>query len=111
MLRGERDHGGGAAKCRRNGRAVEIVGTDDARRRALLDMAMAVNAARQDQLAARIDLARSASEVLAESGDDTLLDADVADRDIRCSNHGAIADHQIVLAHPLALLEASTTPL
>ena len=49
MLRGERDHRGGAAERCRHRRAVEIVGADDAGRGALLDMAMAVDAARQDQ--------------------------------------------------------------
>ena len=47
MLRGERDHRRRAAKRRRDGGAVEIIGADDPRRGALLDMAMAVDAARQ----------------------------------------------------------------
>ena len=59
MLGGERDHRGGAAERRGDGGAVEIVGADDPGRRALLDMAMAVDAARQDELGRRVDLARA----------------------------------------------------
>src|SRR5262249_11521465 len=111
MLRGERDHGRGAAKCRRNGRTVEIIGARDTRRRALLDMAMAVDAAGQDQLAARIDSRRSGREVLPDHHDAAVLYPDAATRQIGCVRHGPTADHQIVVAHLLPLLKASTTPL
>ena len=57
VLGRERDHRGGAAEGRRDGGALERIGVHDARGRELLDMRMAVDAARQDQLAARVDLA------------------------------------------------------
>src|SRR5437763_877278 len=77
MLRGKRDHCGCAAERRGNGRAVEIIGADDARRGALLDMAMAVDAPRQYQPAARIDLARTRTELLAEGHHRAVLDPDI----------------------------------
>ena len=58
MLGGEGDHRGGAAERRRDGAGVEIVGAHDAHAGLLLDVAVAVDAARQHELAAGIDLAR-----------------------------------------------------
>src|SRR6516162_778871 len=66
MLRGERDHRRGPAKRRRHCRAVEIVGADDAGGRALLDVAVAVDTAWQDQTPTRIDLTGAWSQILAE---------------------------------------------
>ena len=99
MLRGERDHRRGAAKRRRHRGAVEIVGADDPGRGALLDMAMAVDAARQDRRSARIDLARARPKVLAERRDDPILDADIAGSGVGRGRHRAVADHQIEVAH------------
>ena len=48
---------GGAAEGRRDGGALESIGIHDARGRELLDMGVAVDAAGQHQLAARVDLA------------------------------------------------------
>src|SRR6516162_10331444 len=64
MLRGKRDYRGGPAKRRRHRSAIEIVGADDPGRGALLDMTMAVDAARQYQMAARIDVPRARTKVL-----------------------------------------------
>src|SRR5437762_8757994 len=99
MLRGKRDHRRRAAKRRRDGRAIEVVGADDARRGALLDMAMAVDAAGQYQLPARLDLDRTCGETLAECGNDAVLDPDIAHRRVGRRRHRAVADHQIVIAH------------
>src|SRR6266446_1487932 len=110
MLGGERDHRGGAAEGRRHRRAVEIVGADDPGRGSLLDVAMAVDAARQHQPAARIDLLRPGGEVLAEGRDDPVLDADVAIGDIGSSRHRAVADHQIEVAHATYLHSAPQRP-
>ena len=104
MLRGERDHRRRAAKRRRDGRAVEIIGADDPSRGALLDMAMAVNAAGQDQLPARIDLACSRAEIFAERRDHATLDAYVANRRVGRRRDGAAADYKIVFAHAAPLL-------
>src|ERR1700746_2992638 len=102
MLGGERDHRGGAAKRRRHRCAVEIIGADHTGRRALLDMAMAVDAARQYPSPARIDLPRRRAETLAEGRGAPPLDPDIATDNIGRGRHGAIADHQIVLAHALS---------
>src|SRR6516225_331275 len=104
MLRGERDDRRRAAKSCRYRSAVEIVGADDAGRRALLDMAMAVDAARQHQLAARIDFAFASGKILAERRDDAVLDANVAGNRVGGGGDGAAADHQVVVAHAAPLL-------
>lgn len=99
MLGGERDDRCRAAKCRRHGGAVEVVGANHPGGGALLDVTMAVDAAGQDQLATRSDLARPGTEVPAECRDDPVFDADVACHDIRRSRHCAVADHEIEIGH------------
>ena len=100
MLRGKRDHRGGAAKGGGDGGAVEIVGADHSGGGALLDMAVAVDAARQYQPPAGVDLPCPRTQPFAERRDDAVLYPDVADRRIGRRRHRAVADHQIVLAHP-----------
>src|SRR5215831_15251624 len=104
MLRGKRDHRRRAAKGRRYRSAVEIVGADDAGRRTLLDMTMAVDAARQDESAGCIDFTLTPAEVLAERRHHAVLDADVAGDRIGRGGDGAAADHQIIFAHAAPLL-------
>jgi hypothetical protein len=99
MLRGERDDGRRAAERRRNGRAVEIVGADNPGRRHLLDMTMAVDAARQHEAAGRVDLARPRPEAEAEGRDDPVLDADVAANRVGGGRDRAVADDEIVIGH------------
>src|SRR5215472_15680065 len=110
MLGREGDHRGCAAKRCRHGGAVEIIGADDPGRGTLLDMAMAVDAARQHEPAGCIDLARAGGKVFAEYRNDAGPDADVADRRIGRCHDGAVADHQIVFAHG-SPPRRSTTPL
>src|SRR6516162_7330318 len=100
MLGGKWDDRRRAAKRRRNRGAVEVIGADDPGGRALLDVAVAVYTPRQDQPAARIDLARSRTEALAEGRHDPVLDADIADCRVCGGRNSAVADHQIVIAHP-----------
>ena len=69
MLGRERDHRGGAAIGGRDRAAEEIVGVPDPHARELLDMAVAVDAARQDQPVARIDLARGRGQALGQRHD------------------------------------------
>src|SRR5215469_2742318 len=104
MLRGKRNDRRRAAKRRRHGRAVEIVGADNASGGALLDMAMAVDAAGQDEPAGCIDFALTRAEVLAERRDDAVPDADIARDRIGGGRYSAAADYQIVLAHAVPLL-------
>src|SRR5947209_4433957 len=104
MLRGEGDHGRRPAKGRRDRGAVEVVGTHDACRGALLDMAMAVDAPRQHEPTGRIDLPCARTEALAESRDRALFDADITRSRIGGGCHGAAPDDQVILAHSGPLL-------
>ena len=99
MLRGKRNHCRGAAKRGRNGRAVEIVGAHDPGRGALLDMAMAVDRAGQDETARRVDLVISRREVASQCGDHSVLDGDIALRRIGSGRHRAVADDEIKVGH------------
>src|SRR5215472_2606661 len=110
MLRRKRDHRGGPSKRRRYRCAVEIVGADDAGRGALLDMTVAVDAARQDQPAGRVDLVHTRAEAFAERCNDAVLDADIAKRRVGCGYHLAVADHQVELAHVMFLLRDLQRP-
>ncbi len=108
MLGGERDYRGGAAERRGDGGAVEIVGADDPGRRALLDMAMAVDAARKHQLAGRVDLPHPRPESAAEHRDDAVLDADIAQGRVRGGRHGAVADYEIIVGHVVLAMMVKT---
>ena len=68
---------GRAAESRRGGRAFESIGIHDAGGRKLLDMGVAVDAAGQHQLAARVDLALAGRQVAADGGDGFAGDADI----------------------------------
>src|SRR5215469_9216985 len=74
-------------------------------------MAMAVDAARQYQPAARVDLALALIQILPERCDNTALDANVTGNDVGCGRHGSAADHQIKLAHaaPFSVGRSSAT--
>ena len=64
-------------KAADDGRAFERVGVHDARRRQLLDMGVAVDAAGQHQFAARVDLALARRQVPADGSDGLAGDADI----------------------------------
>src|SRR5262249_32544597 len=79
--------------------AVEVVGRHDAHAGELLDMAMTVDAARDDVASARIDVALTRREMLRE-GDDLLPgDADVATHRLRGGRHGAVSDGEVERVH------------
>src|SRR5204862_376652 len=69
MLGRKRDHAGGAAERRRTGGALERIGVAHAGGGDLLDMGVAVDAARQDELAGRVDLARARRQPVTDRGD------------------------------------------
>ena len=69
VLRGERDDRGGAAEGRRRGGALEGVGVHQAGGGQLLDVAVAVHAAGQHQLAARVDFLLALVEPFADRRD------------------------------------------
>ena len=100
MLRRKRNHGRGAAEGSGDRAAVEIVGTHDAEARFLLDVAMAVDATRQHELAAGIDLP---GPLALDIGSD-LDDLAVSDRNVALglafgSDDTGIADDQIEVGH------------
>src|SRR5690349_2015814 len=100
MLGGERDHRRGAPERRRHRAAVEVVGAHDAEARLLLDMGMAVDAARQDELVAGVDLAdRRALQARLDRGDLAVLDADVSFGLAILGDDPRVANNQIVVGH------------
>ena len=78
---------------------VEVVGVPDAHARELLDVAMAVDPARQDQPARGIDLLRSARQVLGERDDAAAADADLGTEGVRGGHDRAVANDQIEVWH------------
>ncbi len=72
-------------------------------------MAMAVDRAGQDELAARIDVVRTGREPLTERNDRPAAHADVADGRIGGGRDRAVADHQVVVSHPMFLVIARSS--
>ena len=99
VLGGERDHRGGAAERRRDRPAIEVVGVPDPHARELLDVAVAVDPARQHQQARGVDLARAARQILGERDDAAAAHADVGAEGVRGGHHGAVADDEIEVGH------------
>ena len=102
----------GAAEGGRHGARVEVVGAHDARRRDLLEMAVAVDSAGQDVEAGGVDLTAAGRERLAERRDPRAVDPDVARRGGRRGDDGAVPDDQLMhgraARHPAARI--SPTP-
>jgi len=94
MLRAEWNHGGRAAMRRRHRRAIEVIRRHYAHRGELLDVAMAVDAARQHQLSRGIDGFFSAQACL-QLDDLLAADADVRAKRFFRGDDGSAADHQI----------------
>src|SRR5438105_2607311 len=95
VLGSEGNDGGGAAESGRDARAVEIIGAHHAHRRKLLDMAMAIHAARQHQVSSRIEVAPARRQINFHRNDATVSNANVAAHRIACSGHRAIAHGEI----------------
>src|SRR5690606_4632699 len=92
----------GAAEGGGDRAGVEIVGTHHAHARLLFDVAVAIDAAREDELAAGIDLARSrALQVRSDLDDLAILDGDVALGLALGRYDAGVADDQIVIGHVL----------
>jgi hypothetical protein len=107
MLGGEGDDRRGAAAGRRPGGAVEIVGGHHPARGLLLDMAVAVDAARQDQPAGRVDVARALLQPAAEGHDDPVADADVGLELVGRRDDAAVADDEVEGGHAVSSGEGS----
>ena len=73
---------------------------------------MAINAARQYQQAAGIDLARGALDPVRQGHDAAVADADIAAKFVACGDDGTAADCQVELRHvpspPVCLLNVSS---
>jgi len=95
VLRGKRDHCGGAAVGGRRRCALERVGVHQAGGRKLLDVAVAVDAAGQHQFAARVDLLFALVETFGDGRDGRSADADIGLHGVGRGRHRAAADHEI----------------
>ena len=96
VLGRERDHRRGAAMRGRDRRALPGIGVHHPGGRELLDVAMRVDAARQHQLAARIDLATARREAAADRGDALAGDREVGLEGIARGRERAAADDEVV---------------
>ena len=96
MLGRKADDRGRAAESRRGGRAFKGVGVHDTRRRQLLDMGVAVDAAGQHQLVTCIDLAAAGRQITADGGDGFTGNADIGLENVGCGRHAAAADHEVI---------------
>src|SRR5260370_41494719 len=59
-------------------------------------MGVAVDAARQNQFAARVDLALAGRQIAADGGDGFADDGDVGLEHIACGGDASAADHEVV---------------
>ena len=92
---------GRTAERGRDGRGIEIVGAHHAERGNLLDMRVAVDAARKDELPARIDLASTPTERSSDRRDALTTDADVAFEHVLVGCDRAVANHDVEITHEL----------
>ncbi|MNN41434.1 hypothetical protein D3C81_1555530 [compost metagenome] len=99
FLRGKRDHGGGAAAGGRDRAGAEVVGHPEAVGHGLVQVAVRIDAARQHQLAARVDDLRGFTQVKTELHDAAAVDGDIALHGVAGGHHGAVADDQVELFH------------
>ena len=77
----------------------EVVGHDDAGTRGLGDVHVAVDAAGQDQEAARVDLARRPRDLLGHRHDASIANADIRPHRVARGNDGAAPDREIEFGH------------
>ena len=95
VLRAERQDGGGATEGRRYRARVEIVGAHHAHARQLLDVGVAVDAARQHPQPPGVDVFPARRQVLADPGDDAIAHADIGMEGAVGVGDPAIADDQV----------------
>ncbi len=95
LLHGEGQHHGVAAERGRAGGGSEVVGHHDVGPGGLRDMDVAVDAARQHQLAGGVDDLARAAEIVAEGGDPPRRNSDVAGEGVGGGRNGAAADDGI----------------
>ncbi|OIQ65547.1 hypothetical protein GALL_528930 [mine drainage metagenome] len=96
MLGRERDDRGGPAESGRGRGTLECIGIHDARCRELFDMGVAVDAARQDQFAACINLALADRQTAADGSDALAHDGNIGLEYIGSGRDASAADHDVV---------------
>src|SRR6185437_7744321 len=94
----------GAAACGGAGPAHEVVGHDRLVSGRLIEMAMGVDPARQDEKAAGVDLAPARGKVRGEGGDAPVPNADVRSINIDGGRRRPAPDHEIERGHRFPLL-------
>src|SRR5882757_11050812 len=110
MLRGKGDHRRRPAERGRHGAGIEIVRAHHAHAGLLLDVAVAVDAARQHELAGRIDLACGcALHIGAKCRHLAVLDGDVAFALAFGGDDPGVTDDQIVVGHYLFSLHGDSS--
>ena len=89
-----------------DGGRVEVVRAHHARRGELLDVTVAVHAARQDELSARLQVARTRRETHADRGDPPVLHADVGLEGVGSGRDGAVPDGEVERGHASNIVRA-----
>ena len=82
-------------KAAGDGAALEVVGAHQAERRQLGDVAVALDATGQHQLARGVDLVVAACQLIGQGGDAAVADADVAAHAVTGGDHGAATDDEV----------------
>ena len=98
VLCGERDEGGRSTAGRRNARGVEVVRRGEPARGSLIDVAMDVHAAGQQQHRRGVDFALAPVQRQAQCGDAPVLDSHVTRDHVGRGHHGGAANHEVELA-------------
>ena len=96
LLQAERHDERVAADGSRARSAVEVVGHDDARCAGLVEMDMAVDAARHHQQPLGVDDLVGVSEAVGERHDAPIPDADIAGERVGSGHDGAVCDDRVV---------------
>src|SRR5262245_66138924 len=99
VLGGEGNDSRGAAASRRARGGEEVVRRHDAHGRSLLDMTMAVDTTRRDDVALGVDLPAAGAEFRADRRDAAVDDPDVGAEDVRRCRERSVAYDQIVFGH------------
>src|SRR5580693_4381283 len=92
-LQREGNDGRGATASGRNTAALKIIGTYRAVARGLIEMAMGVDAPRQDVVPAGVDFVTATSKRTANGDDSTVSNAQIRYEYVGCGCEGAAAYH------------------
>jgi hypothetical protein len=99
VLGGEGHEAAVAAEGRRDAAGAVVVGGHQPHAGFLLDMAMGLDPAGQDQFAGGVDHVALGIEAFRQRNDAPVADADIGTAGIGSGRHGAAPDHQIEVCH------------